>query len=119
MPGLGRRIALDVARGLHFLHTNRIVHMVTCASQLDVPSCKLHTFEPGLVLACNSSELAWRLLQDVKTGNVLLGRNYVAKISDVRAHSQFMCCLCLTDSIGGGESSWCDCEGRSVLQVVT
>lgn len=32
MPGLGRRIALDVARGLHFLHTNRIVHMVACAS---------------------------------------------------------------------------------------
>jgi hypothetical protein len=28
VPGLGRRIALDVARGLHFLHTNRIVHMV-------------------------------------------------------------------------------------------
>lgn len=24
--GLGRRIALDIARGLHFLHTHRIVH---------------------------------------------------------------------------------------------
>lgn len=29
VPGLGRRIALDVARGLHFLHTSRIVHMVS------------------------------------------------------------------------------------------
>ena len=27
MPGLGKRIALDIARGLHFLHTHRIVHM--------------------------------------------------------------------------------------------
>ena len=26
--GLGKRIALDIARGLHFLHTHRIVHMV-------------------------------------------------------------------------------------------
>ena len=25
-PGLGRRIALDVARGLHFLHSRRVVH---------------------------------------------------------------------------------------------
>lgn len=25
-PGLGRRIALDIARGLHFLHARRIVH---------------------------------------------------------------------------------------------
>ena len=25
-PGLGRRIALDVARGLHFLHSRKIVH---------------------------------------------------------------------------------------------
>ena len=24
--GMGRRIALDVARGLHFLHSNKIVH---------------------------------------------------------------------------------------------
>ena len=26
-PGMGRKIALDVARGLTFLHTNRIAHM--------------------------------------------------------------------------------------------
>ena len=26
-PGVGRKIALDVARGLTFLHTNRIAHM--------------------------------------------------------------------------------------------
>lgn len=25
-PALGRRIALDVARGLHFLHSRRLVH---------------------------------------------------------------------------------------------
>lgn len=40
----------------------------------------------------------YRRLQDVKTANVLLGRNYVAKISDVRAHAQFQCCLCLVGS---------------------
>ncbi len=27
-PGLGKRIALDIARGLAFLHTHRIVHLV-------------------------------------------------------------------------------------------
>jgi len=27
VQGLGRRIALDISRGLHFLHTHRIVHM--------------------------------------------------------------------------------------------
>ncbi len=26
-PGVGRKIALDVARGLTFLHSNRIAHM--------------------------------------------------------------------------------------------
>ena len=26
LAGLGRRIALDAARGLHFLHSNKIVH---------------------------------------------------------------------------------------------
>ena len=26
-PGLGKRIALDIACGLNFLHTHRIVHM--------------------------------------------------------------------------------------------
>ena len=28
-PGLGKSIALDIARGLAFLHTHRIVHMVS------------------------------------------------------------------------------------------
>jgi hypothetical protein len=27
-PGLGKSIALDIARGLAFLHTHRIVHLV-------------------------------------------------------------------------------------------
>ena len=26
MPGMGKRIALDVARGLYFLHSHRIIH---------------------------------------------------------------------------------------------
>jgi len=26
--GMARRVALDVARGLHFLHTKKIVHFV-------------------------------------------------------------------------------------------
>ena len=26
-PGMGRKIALDIARGLTFLHSNRIAHM--------------------------------------------------------------------------------------------
>lgn len=47
LPGMGKRIALDIARGLHFLHTRRIVHL------------------------------------DLKSSNVLLGRNYAAKIADV------------------------------------
>lgn len=45
--GLGRKIALDIAKGLHFLHTHRIVHM------------------------------------DVKSPNVLLGRDHNAKLADV------------------------------------
>jgi hypothetical protein len=28
-PGLGKSIALDIARGLAFLHTHRIVHLVS------------------------------------------------------------------------------------------
>lgn len=31
-------------------------------------------------------------LQDIKTANVLLGRNYVAKISDVRAFLHVLSC---------------------------
>lgn len=27
--GMGRRVALDIARGLHFLHTRKIVHFVS------------------------------------------------------------------------------------------
>lgn len=43
----GRTIALDIARGMHFLHSRRIVHM------------------------------------DLKSPNILLGANGVAKIADV------------------------------------
>lgn len=46
-PGLGRQIALDIARGLHFLHRHQVVHF------------------------------------DLKSPNVLLGRQHVAKIADV------------------------------------
>lgn len=46
-PGLGRQIALDIARGLHFLHRHNVVHF------------------------------------DLKSPNVLLGRDNVAKIADV------------------------------------
>ncbi len=46
-PGLGRQIALDIARGLHFLHRHSVVHF------------------------------------DLKSPNVLLGRQHVAKIADV------------------------------------
>lgn len=46
-PGMGRRIALDIARGLHFLHSKKIVHF------------------------------------DLKSANVLLSRDFTAKIADV------------------------------------
>lgn len=46
-PGMGRRIALDVARGLHFLHARSVVHF------------------------------------DLKSANILLARDYTAKIADV------------------------------------
>ena len=46
-PGLGRRIALDVARGLHFLHARSVVHF------------------------------------DLKSANILLARDFTAKIADV------------------------------------
>lgn len=46
-PGLGRRIALDTARGLHFLHSRKIVHF------------------------------------DLKSANILLSRDFTAKIADV------------------------------------
>jgi serine/threonine protein kinase len=88
VPGLGRRIALDVARGLHFLHTNRIVHMVSsiaCWARFTRHISALHGH-------CSSwSKWIWHLLQDVKTANVLLGRNYVTKISDVSASWQLLC----------------------------
>ena len=44
---MGRRIALDIARGLHFLHSKKIVHF------------------------------------DLKSANVLLSRDFTAKIADV------------------------------------
>lgn len=47
IPGLGRRIALDVARGLHFLHARSVVHF------------------------------------DLKSANILLARDFTAKIADV------------------------------------
>lgn len=46
-PGLGRRIALDIARGLHFLHARSVVHF------------------------------------DLKSANILLARDFTAKIADV------------------------------------
>ena len=45
--GMARRIALDVARGLHFLHSKKIVHF------------------------------------DLKSANILLARDFTAKIADV------------------------------------
>ena len=44
---MGRRIALDIARGLHFLHSRKIVHF------------------------------------DLKSANILLSRDFTAKIADV------------------------------------
>lgn len=35
VPGLGKRIALDIARGLHFLHTHRIVSQQPLCSALN------------------------------------------------------------------------------------
>ena len=82
--GLGKRIALDIARGLHFLHTHRIVHMVGATSPPPPPPppptrlallhgiCSRHQ---RLLPPCR--------LQDIKSPNVLLGGSYVAKLADV------------------------------------
>eukprot|EP00884_Botryococcus_braunii_P016058 jgi/Botrbrau1/3135/Bobra.0070s0107.2 len=47
MTGMARRIALDIARGLHFLHSRKIVHF------------------------------------DLKSANILLARDWTAKLADV------------------------------------
>jgi hypothetical protein len=42
-PGLGKSIALDIARGLAFLHTHRIVHLVSsCAAQQQQNACSTY-----------------------------------------------------------------------------
>ncbi|KAK9812676.1 hypothetical protein WJX72_001681 [[Myrmecia] bisecta] len=60
-PPLARRISLDIARGLHFLHSHKIVHF------------------------------------DLKSANILLGRDYTAKIADVGLakilHDEFLSTL--------------------------
>ncbi len=40
--GMARRVALDIARGLHFLHTRKIVHFVSVINSLQ-SICKLLT----------------------------------------------------------------------------
>ncbi len=72
MPGHGRQIALDVARGLHFLHRHFVVHF------------------------------------DLKSPNILLGRNNIAKcaLSTKLVCSYAMSCLWRTLSL---LTSWLAC----------
>ncbi len=136
MPGLGKRIALDIARGLHFLHTHRIVSLAGLHPLHDrslrhllqthcivswrvFTACTTTSFgleqrhdawgkgrgsaaaavqsayqsASALRKAYQQVELAVERLpnqqltaqvhMDVKTPNVLLGRNNVAKLADV------------------------------------
>ena len=79
-PGMGRRIALDIARGLHFLHSRKIVHF------------------------------------DLKSANILLSRDFTAKIADVGLakimEQQFLSTLyCVgTFAWAAPEVSICSCQ---------
>ena len=67
--GMNRRIALDVARGLHFLHSRRVVHL------------------------------------DLKSANVLLARDWTAKVADV-GMSKILRTRFLSSLIGVGTFAW-------------
>lgn len=112
VQGLGKRIALDIARGLHFLHTHRIVsagccldpsmHMkayailasvssIAAASELTkysmaavTPACLWNRRSFKCNFGMQRSLLAiMQVHMDVKSPNVLLGRNNLAKLADV------------------------------------
>jgi serine/threonine protein kinase len=55
VPGMGKKVALDVARGLVFLHSHRIVHL------------------------------------DLKSSNILLAKNFIAKIAGAAAPRRPFC----------------------------
>lgn len=97
-PGLGRQIALDIARGLHFLHRHSVVSVgLGCPMELIPCACFRASPLPvhiAILLRCfivarcamtsiMISALAWQVHFDLKSPNVLLGRDNVAKIADV------------------------------------
>ena len=49
--GVGRRIALDIARGLTFLHSNRIAHMDLKSPNGATPAALLHLIDAAYLSA--------------------------------------------------------------------
>ena len=94
----GRQIALDIARGLHFLHTSGVIHrcLLVCSNAVygswwrsrdascgrrrlvTEHSLKCHCVEPS----ADKGELPC-ICRDLKTSNILLSAEGVAKIADV------------------------------------
>ena len=84
----GRRIAVEIARGLHFLHRHNIVHFVSSpallANHVVKFSCSIIAWLLCTVCTAKTRHLNLILVcQDLKSPNVLLTRDGTAKISDV------------------------------------
>ena len=121
----GRSIALDVARGLHFLHSEHVVSMSSWSHRMQ---CMLHmgglleSQQPMSII--NSLWLAvLQVHNDLKTKNILLSAAYeVAKIgapgqkslSNVASLPCFLspACACCIDLHGFVVSAACECRPR-------
>jgi serine/threonine protein kinase len=106
--GLGHRIALDIARGLYFLHSHEVQRCAFCSAcaarclllGAGGPACVLRhgVRHPGQT--CCQLYHAQVVHADMKSKNVLLNGAMHAKISDVRS-SPCITCQLLTRSCAG------------------